>query len=159
MLFLPSFASLPPPAQPAELAQVISASQAELLGITVTPDLGSGMPISLEPTPDLTAPLRLGEANAETPAVRDHPLEVTADRQEFDLLRRLFNAIGNVFLRFKEAELTADRIQTDIDAQILVAEGNVTITRGDQVLQGDRLEYNSDSIKAPHECAWCCQYR
>ncbi|MFN4269428.1 MAG: DUF3769 domain-containing protein [Thermosynechococcus sp.] len=141
-MFLPSFASLPPPAQPAELAQVISPSQAELLGTTITPDLSSTTPISPEPTSDLTAPRPLGEANAETSVVRDQPLEVTADRQEFDLMRRLFNAIGNVFLRFKEAELTADRVQTDIDAQILVAEGNVTITRGDQVLQGDRLEYN-----------------
>lgn len=142
MLFLPLFASLPPPTQPAEITEVSGASQAELLGTTVAPDLSSTTPISPRPTPDFTAPLRLGEANAETPVVRDQPLEVTADRQEFDLMRRLFNAIGNVFLRFKEAELTADRIQTDIDAQILVAEGNVTITRGDQVLQGDRLEYN-----------------
>lgn len=142
MLFLPLFASLPPPTQPAELTEVIGASQADLLGTTVVPDLSNTAPLSSEPPPDLTAPLRLGQANPETPVVRDQPLEVTADRQEFDLLRRLFNAIGNVFLRFKEAELTADRIQTDIDAQILVAEGNVTITRGDQVLQGDRLEYN-----------------
>ncbi|WP_298612115.1 DUF3769 domain-containing protein, partial [uncultured Thermosynechococcus sp.] len=137
LLFLPLAASLPPPTQPTEITEVISPSQADLLGTTVTPDLSSTTPIRAE-----AAPRRLGEANAETPVVRDQPLEVTADRQEFDLMRRLFNAIGNVFLRFKEAELTADRIQTDIEAQILVAEGNVTITRGDQVLQGDRLEYN-----------------
>lgn len=142
MLFLPLLASLPPPAQPTEITEVISPSQADLLGTTVTPDLSRTTPLSSEPTPAFTAPLRLGEANAETPVVRDQPLEVTADRQEFDLMRRLFNAIGNVFLRFREAELTADRIQTDIEAQILVAEGNVTITRGDQVLRGDRLEYN-----------------
>ncbi|WP_297756908.1 DUF3769 domain-containing protein [Thermosynechococcus sp.] len=141
-MFLPLFASLPPPTPPAELTAVSGASQADLLGTTVVPDLSNTTPISPEPTPDFTAPLRLGQANAATSVVRDQPLEVTADRQEFDLMRRLFNAIGNVLLRFKEAELTADRIQTDIDAQILVAEGNVTITRGDQVLQGDRLEYN-----------------
>ncbi len=142
MLFLPLFANLPPPTQPAELTAVIGTSQADLLGTTVAPDLSNTTPISPEPRPDFTAPFPLGQANSETSVVRDQPLEVTADRQEFDLLRRLFNAIGNVFLRFKEAELSADRIQTDIDAQILVAEGNVTITRGDQVLQGDRLEYN-----------------
>ncbi len=118
------------------------AGQAELLGSSIAPDLGWPLPLAATPTPDFTAPLRLAEANAATPVVRDQPLEVTADRQEFDLLRRLFSAIGNVLLRFQEGELSADRIQTDLDNQILVAEGNVTITRGDQVLRGDRLEYN-----------------
>lgn len=142
MFWLPVFASLPPPLlnQPAEITAVSGAAQADLLGAPIAPDLSLPMPATA--AADFTAPLRLAEANASTPVLRDQPLEVTADRQEFDLLRRLFSAIGNVLLRFQQGELSADRIQTDLNAQILVAEGNVTITRGDQVLRGDRLEYN-----------------
>lgn len=144
MFWLPVFASLPPPLlnQPADITEVTGVAQADLLGAPVVPDLSVSVPPTVNPTADFTAPLRLAEADADTAVVRDQPLEVTADRQEFDLLRRLFSAIGNVLLRFRQAELSADRIQTDLTSQILVAEGNVTITRGDQVLRGDRLEYN-----------------
>lgn len=144
MFWLPVLASLSPLFlnQPAEVTEVTGATQAKLLGGPVAPDLNVSATSSANTVADRGAPLPLAEANADTAAVRDQPLEVTADRQEFDLLRRLFSAIGNVFLRFRQAELSADRVQTDLEAQILVAEGNVTITRGDQVLRGDRLEYN-----------------
>jgi Protein of unknown function (DUF3769) len=70
------------------------------------------------------------------------PLETIADRQEFDNVRQVFTAVGDVLMNFRQAELKADRVQTDVPTQILVAEGNVTLTRGGQVLQGQRLEYN-----------------
>ncbi|MBW4551215.1 MAG: DUF3769 domain-containing protein [Aphanocapsa sp. GSE-SYN-MK-11-07L] len=70
------------------------------------------------------------------------PLETTADRQEFDNVRQVFTAVGDVLMNFRQSELKADRVQTDVVTQIVVAEGNVTLTRGGQVLQGGRLEYN-----------------
>jgi lipopolysaccharide export system protein LptA len=71
-------------------------------------------------------------------------VELSADRQEYDTLRRVVTAVGNVLLNYRAAQLKADRVQTLVGPKRVLAEGNVQLTRGEQVLQGDRLEYQLD---------------
>jgi hypothetical protein len=82
-----------------------------------------------------------GQLPPVQPAAQDI-IELTADRQEYDEVRQVFLAEGNVELRFQEAVLTADRLQVNIPNRIAVADGDATLTRGVQVLRGDRISYN-----------------
>ena len=81
-------------------------------------------------------------AEPENPSGTGEILEVDADRQEFDTLRDVFQADGQVEMRFRQAVLTADRLRVNLPNRIAVADGNVVLTRGDQVIRGDRLEYS-----------------
>ncbi len=81
-------------------------------------------------------------AEPENPSGTGEILEVDADRQEFDTLREVFQADGQVEMRFRQAVLTADRLRVNLPNRIAVADGNVVLTRGDQVIRGDRLEYS-----------------
>lgn len=69
-------------------------------------------------------------------------IEVIADSQEYDEVRRVVTAEGNVVVRFDGAVLDADRVQVNIDNLIAVGEGNVALSRGDQILRGQRFTYN-----------------
>jgi hypothetical protein len=69
-------------------------------------------------------------------------LELDADSQDFDTVRNVFVAEGNVELRFRQAILTADRIRVNLNTRQAVADGNVVFRRGQQLLLGDRLDYN-----------------
>ncbi|MBE9102824.1 DUF3769 domain-containing protein [Vacuolonema iberomarrocanum] len=69
-------------------------------------------------------------------------LELDADRQDFDTVRNVFVAEGNVELRFRQAILTADRIRVNLNTRQAVADGNVVFRRGQQLLLGNRLDYN-----------------
>lgn len=69
-------------------------------------------------------------------------LELDADAQDFDTVRGVFIAEGNVELRFRQAVLNADRIRVNLNTRQAVAEGNVVFRRGQQLLLGDRLDYN-----------------
>ncbi|WP_448602361.1 DUF3769 domain-containing protein [Thermoleptolyngbya sp.] len=80
--------------------------------------------------------------DAEAPASVTDLVEIRGDRQDFDTLREVFSAEGNVEMRFRRAVLTADRVQVNLQNRIAVAEGNVQLVRGAQILQGDRLVYN-----------------
>ncbi len=152
-----SVAELPPsysvaPGSEIQLAQATVAPQTPNPETSPKQDEGSGVdersetdrPSKSLPEPALeTGPeLRPGEPPEaeQLPSV----LEVTGDRQDFDTLKRVLSAVGNVLLRFREAELTADRIRTTVQDRQVVAEGQVTLTRGKQVLQGERLEYSLD---------------
>ena len=69
-------------------------------------------------------------------------VEVSSDRQEFDLLRQIFTAEGNVVLRFQGGVLDAERVQGNLATRVTVAEGDVVFRRGNQLLRGERLVYN-----------------
>lgn len=69
-------------------------------------------------------------------------IELTSDRQTYDINRRIFSAEGNAEMIFRGGILNADRIQANLIDKIVVAQGNVAFTRGEQVLRGDRIEYN-----------------
>ncbi len=154
----PVVAVAPPASEPGTLDDLTGEYEAKLLGeglaqrqhqplsravlqpiIWQNPEnfqLSQGTTSPVNPTPEFS-----NSPPSSIPA-ESEPLETFADRQEYDTLRQLFNAIGDVFMRFREAELKADRVQTDLNENIVVAEGNVVLTRGDQIIRGERLEYN-----------------
>jgi lipopolysaccharide export system protein LptA len=116
-------------------------------------DVKSPSPASLlEPVAQTSpVPAPNGDSPPETPRDRgestqknpdEESLELYADRQEYDDVRRIFTAVGNVLLRFRGATLRANQLQVNLQTQLAVAEGNIRFTRGEQKLQGDRLEYN-----------------
>lgn len=69
-------------------------------------------------------------------------IELVADRQEYDSVRQVVTAEGNVVMRFRGAVLDADRLQVSIPNRNAVATGDVALTRGSQVLRGNRFEYD-----------------
>ncbi|WOB41835.1 DUF3769 domain-containing protein [Thermoleptolyngbya oregonensis NK1-22] len=93
-------------------------------------------PASPRPSPSPAA------TDSATPTSLTDLVEIRGDRQDFDTLREVFSAEGNVEMRFRRAVLTADRVQVNLQNRIAVAEGNVQLVRGAQILQGDRLVYN-----------------
>lgn len=108
-----------------------------------TPD-DSGQVLEI-PTPDLPAsPPPTSGTPIDSQAVGE-VLEVRGDRQEFDERRQIFQADGNVQVRFRRGILTADRVRVNIPNRVAVAEGNAILTRGDQVLRGARFDYNFGS--------------
>jgi lipopolysaccharide export system protein LptA len=102
---------------------------------STTPDLAP------TPSPDL-APTPPPSPNSVAP--NRNFVELAADQQEYDTLKRVVTAVGNVLLNYRAAQLKADRVQTLVGPKQVIAEGNVQLTRGEQVLQGDRLEYQLD---------------
>ncbi|GAB4461713.1 MAG: DUF3769 domain-containing protein [Elainellaceae cyanobacterium] len=123
ILIIPSAEDAPPPA---ETAPAESTPPAD-------PSAPPAPPTVSNPT----------EPGAETPPLSLTDLvEIRGDRQDFDTLREVFSAEGNVEMRFRRAVLTADRVQVNLQNRIAVAEGNVQLVRGAQILQGDRLVYN-----------------
>ncbi|MBD1910377.1 MULTISPECIES: DUF3769 domain-containing protein [unclassified Leptolyngbya] len=92
---------------------------------------------------DPTAASPTGEATDEvTVALPPDVLEIDSDYLDYDTLREVFYAEGNVEMRFRQAVLTADRMRINMSNRQAVAEGNVVFTRGDQILLGNRLDYN-----------------
>lgn len=105
----------------------------------------------------LTAAVRLnrspstsGQADLELTAQRNpsetpelgEPLELRADRQEYNDQTQVFTAAGNVVLRFRGAELRSDQLRASLQERTAIASGNVILTRGQQVLRGEQLTYN-----------------
>ncbi|MTJ06704.1 DUF3769 domain-containing protein [Anabaena sp. UHCC 0204] len=91
-----------------------------------------------------TPPLQVLPAQIQgniTPG-RERVVEVVADRQEYDEIRQIVTAEGNVVVRFDGAVIDADRLQINLENLIAVGEGNVALTRGNQILQGQRFTYN-----------------
>ncbi|MGP1382053.1 MAG: DUF3769 domain-containing protein [Thainema sp.] len=83
---------------------------------------------------------------AEDPTVpvtlEESLVELQADRQEYDTIRRIFEAEGNVVMRYGGGILDADQLRVNLVDRIAIAEGNVALTRGEQVIRGDFFEYN-----------------
>ncbi|MEO1671125.1 MAG: DUF3769 domain-containing protein [Cyanobacteria bacterium J06631_2] len=69
-------------------------------------------------------------------------IEVIADSQEYDRLRGVITAQGNVVMRFGQAVMTSDSIEVNLNDRLVIAQGQVVLTRGEQVLRGERFEYN-----------------
>jgi hypothetical protein len=69
-------------------------------------------------------------------------VELTADRQEYDSINRIFIATGNAVMRFQGGTLAADILRVNLPNRTAIAEGDVVLTRGQQVLRGDRFTYN-----------------
>ncbi len=78
----------------------------------------------------------------ENPTGAGEPIELTADRQEYDEIRQVFIAEGNVEMLFRDSVLNADRLLVNLPNRIAVAEGNVSLQTENQLIQGQRIEYN-----------------
>ncbi len=111
------------------------------------PDESTGE--STEDTPpdsetDSETDAEIDETNETTVPVtlEESLVELQADRQEYDSLRRVFEAEGNVVMRYGGGVLDADRLRVNLVDRIAIAEGNVALTRGEQVIRGDFFEYN-----------------
>ena len=70
------------------------------------------------------------------------PIEVTADRQEFDERRDIFTAYGNVVMRYQGAIVDADWLEVNLRSRLAIGEGNVALTQPERVIRGDRFRYN-----------------
>lgn len=102
------------------------------------------IPVDEPPTPTEapTAPTTGTVDPANNPSGTGEVLELDADYQEFDTIRQIFVAEGNVEMIFRQARLTANRLRVNLLNRIAVAEGDVVLRRGDQIIFGNRLEYN-----------------
>jgi hypothetical protein len=111
-----------------------------------TPASGdTATPPAAEPAPTTngTTPPATGENAASTnPSGTGEAVELDADEQQYDNLRQVFFAEGNVEMRFRGAVLNSDRLRVNLPNRIAVAEGNVVLTRGSQVIRGERFVYN-----------------
>lgn len=111
-----------------------------------TAPASGGQPVNGTSTPSVSPPTAQPPTTPgqplppATPGIS--PLELKADRQDYDERRQVFTAEGNVEMRFRGAVLTADRLQVNLNNRLAVAEGNVGLVRGDQILRGRRFEYN-----------------
>ncbi|WP_013322407.1 DUF3769 domain-containing protein [Gloeothece verrucosa] len=76
-----------------------------------------------------------------TPPEQEDVIELDADQQEYDSVRKIVTARGNVSMQLTNGYLTADRLQVNIPKRLAVAEGQVILKRGEQVIRGDRFEY------------------
>ncbi len=98
-----------------------------------------------ESTP-ATPPTPGGTPPGSTPPIdlqqQGEVVEITADQQVVDERRQVFQADGDVVVRFRQAVLSANRVRVNGPNRVAVAEGNAVLTRGDQVLGGDRFEFN-----------------
>jgi hypothetical protein len=69
-------------------------------------------------------------------------LNITADYQDYDPLRQVVTARGNVLLRLNDAILAAEKLWVNLLNRYAFAEGNVLLTRGEQVIRGQQAEYS-----------------
>ena len=70
------------------------------------------------------------------------PLRLTADFQEFEPLRQVVTARGNVLLQLGNGALAADRLWANLFNRYVLVDGNVVFRRGEQIIEGERGEYN-----------------
>lgn len=100
--------------------------------------------------PDTMPDSELEEPESEQPAPipqskpTPNPLdvvEINADRQEFDQIRQIVTATGNVIVRFARGVLTGDRVRVNLRNRVVVGDGDVAMRRGDQVFRGEAFEY------------------
>ena len=69
-------------------------------------------------------------------------LQLTADRQRFDVRRNVTIAEGSVRLQLGAGQLIADRVEFDANFQTVFARGAVRLSRNNQVFQASALRYN-----------------
>jgi len=70
------------------------------------------------------------------------PIDVRADRLNYNRTRGEVEAVGNVVIRRGTDELRAGFVRYNVETGEAHAEGNVVLTRGTDVWRGARLDYN-----------------
>jgi len=139
----PSSAAVQPPEAQPSLPPPVRQFLGEVGNALVDSGLTTAVRLSRSPSLSGQTNLELtAQSNPpETPELGE-PLELRADRQEYNDQTQVFTAAGNVVLRFRAAELRADQLRASLPERTAIASGNVTLTRGQQVLRGDQLTYN-----------------
>jgi hypothetical protein len=132
------------PEQPAP--EPPAASQPDSQPDQSLPDLTPDFPAEAGTSPgvgtDPAQPADPGQVVPIDPSGTGGVIELTADRQEYDSIRQVFVAEGNVEMRFQGAVLNSEFLRVNLPNRVAVAEGEAILVRGEQVLQGDRFEYN-----------------
>lgn len=90
-----------------------------------------------EATPD--AAINADQPAAITPG---SALQLTSDYQEYDPIRQVVIAQGNVVLQLERSRLQADELRLNVVNRFALAEGNVLLSRGAQVIRGEQAEYS-----------------
>ena len=83
-----------------------------------------------------------GPAFAEAPRAGAEPVDVRADKVEYDRSTGWAEAAGHVVIRRGEEVLTADYVRVNTETQDAEALGNVVLKRGDDTWTGEFLSYN-----------------
>jgi lipopolysaccharide export system protein LptA len=117
-------------------------------------------PTSDIPTSDPASDIPTGDIPADTIPASDIPadaipadtipadtiptnqLQLTADYQDYDPIRQVVTARGNVLLQLNGAFLQADKLLINLLNRYAYAQGNVVLTRGEQIIRGQEAEYN-----------------
>ncbi len=76
------------------------------------------------------------------PVADESPMEVNADRLEYDADRRVMTGIGNVVIQQGDDVLTADYVEFHSETHDAHARGNVRFERGDEFWTGEEMHYN-----------------
>lgn len=92
--------------------------------------------------------LEKAERSAQESSTRDLPVEVQADRLEYDRATGLFRGWGSVVIRKGEKVLTADNVRGNLNTEDFHAFGNVTFTDGESTWRGESFDYNFRQQKA-----------
>ena len=136
-----------PEAIPAVVESDMRSLMQSLSTIQITPD---SIIAQVGPVKPDSRPLRPTDPAPAPPApqtTKGQPLNVKADRQEYNVKTQIFTATGNVVVVYQQSELKADKVELNLKTQQAVADGNIFFTRGDQKLRGSRLEYNYAKVK------------
>jgi LPS-assembly protein len=70
------------------------------------------------------------------------PIEIEADRLEYDQEKDLYQAFGNVIITFKAGFLIADRASVNRSTGDAEAVGNVFVSDEEDTLEGDQIRFN-----------------
>ncbi len=79
---------------------------------------------------------------AELPTEGVGSILLRADRQEFEPLRQIVTATGDVLVQFGTGQIAADRLWANLVNRHLRAEGNVFFNRNNQIIEGATATYN-----------------
>ncbi|WP_019502479.1 DUF3769 domain-containing protein [Pseudanabaena sp. PCC 6802] len=144
-----------PQALPQVLPEIVESDLRSLMqslsSVEITPDsiLAQVGPVKPDSQPRPKPGDRVQTPQTQTPKqpTKGEPLNVKADRQEYNVKTQIFTATGNVVVVYKGSELKADKVELNLKTQQAVADGNVFFKRGDQRVRGSRLEYNYAKVQ------------
>ncbi|MEO1068953.1 MAG: DUF3769 domain-containing protein [Cyanobacteria bacterium J06638_6] len=91
---------------------------------------------------DSTGEASPDEPSSDEPSSIEPSVLLRADRQEFEPLRQIVTATGDVFIQFGTGQIAADRLWVNLANRHLRAEGNVFFNRNNQTVEGTAATYN-----------------
>ena len=80
---------------------------------------------------------------AAGPNTSVHPVNIVADKMDYDSLRDIYHAQGKVVITYTGGTLYADDVELDRRKNLATARGNALIKSGGDTLQGDKIIFNT----------------